>query len=32
MLPSAKQRAKLKLVQHKIYPKTGTLLLSYEVR
>jgi dihydrofolate reductase len=32
MLPSAKQRAKLKLVKHKLYPKTGTLMLSYEVR
>jgi dihydrofolate reductase len=32
MLPSAKKLAKLKLVKHKIYPKTGTVLLSYEVK
>lgn len=32
MLPSAKQRAKLELVKHKIYSKTGTVLLRYEVK
>lgn len=32
MLPSAKKLAKLTLVKHKIYSKTGTVLLSYEVK
>ena len=32
MLPAAKHRAKLKLVKHRVYPKTGTVLLTYEVR
>jgi dihydrofolate reductase len=32
MLPAAQKRAKLKLVKHRMYPKTGTVLLSYEVK
>ena len=32
MLPAAKHRAKLKLVKHRVYPKTGTVLLNYEVK
>ena len=32
VLPAAKQLAKLKLVKHRVYSKTGTVLLSYEVK
>jgi len=32
VLPAAKQMAKLKLVKHRVYSKTGTVLLSYEVK
>ena len=32
MLPAAKQLAKLKLVKHRVYPKTGTVMLSYDVK
>jgi dihydrofolate reductase len=32
MLPSPASRAKLKLVKHKVYRKTGTVGLSYEVQ
>lgn len=31
MLPSPGQLAKLKLTQHKVYPKTGTVMLNYAV-
>ena len=32
MLPAAKHMAKLTLVKHRVYPKTGTALLRYEVK
>ena len=32
MLPAAQKMAKLKLMKHRVYPKTGTVLLSYEVK
>ena len=32
MLPSPAMRAKLKLVKHQVYPKTGTVGLTYEVK
>ncbi|HEV2670647.1 MAG TPA: hypothetical protein VGU74_06110 [Gemmatimonadales bacterium] len=32
VLPAAKRMAKLKLVKHRVYPKTGTVLLNYDVR
>ena len=32
MLPAAKKMAKLKLVKHRVYSKTGTVLLRYEVK
>jgi len=32
MLPSPAKSAKLKLKSHKIYKKTGTVLLRYEVK
>jgi len=32
MLPAAQKMAKLKLVKHRAYPKTGTVLLRYEVK
>ncbi len=32
MLPSPAKSAKLKLKSHKIYEKTGTVLLRYEVK
>lgn len=31
-LPSPASRAKLKLTKHRVYKKTGTVLLTYEVR
>lgn len=31
LLPDASSRAQLKLSKHKVYPKTGTMMLSYEV-
>ena len=32
VLPAAKKMAKLKLMSHRVYPKTGTVLLNYEVK
>jgi dihydrofolate reductase len=32
MLPTPAPRVNLKLVKHRVYPKTGTVLLSYEVQ
>lgn len=32
LLPATKRMAKLKLLKHKLYPKTGTVLLSYELK
>jgi dihydrofolate reductase len=32
MLPSSTARAKLKLTKHKIFEKTGTVLLNYDVK
>jgi len=32
MLPTAARSAKLKLKSHKIYEKTGTVLLTYDVK
>jgi dihydrofolate reductase len=32
LLPGARKMAKLRLVKHRVYAKTGTVLLSYEMR
>lgn len=32
LLPGARKMAKLRLVKHRMYAKTGTVLLSYEMR
>lgn len=32
LLPKSQTRAKLKLTQHKLFKKTGTLLLNYDVK
>jgi dihydrofolate reductase len=32
LLPKAKSRAKLKLIEQKLYKKTGTVMLSYDVK
>jgi dihydrofolate reductase len=32
LLPRSEKRARLKLTQHKLFKKTGTLLLNYDVK
>lgn len=32
LLPTSQKRARLKLTQHKLFKKTGTLLLNYDVK
>ena len=32
LLPRSEQRAKLKLMKHRVFKKTGTLLLNYDVK